>query len=141
MNNDLIFNLASNGDLVQKSNTIIRKGSASYYKLTVESDIDIQPNEIMYINFRRMDGAETSILGMTRISGTNSFYLNLNSDWYFYISGELRFNLEIRKIVSDIEVIVRTSGIGSINIETVVGFNKPAPVLPKDVDLLNQKNC
>lgn len=138
MNNDLLAKLKVDGTIEFSTRTRLYQGSSSFYKLTITSVGDIDSNSVMYIQFRREDGQETSIIPMTRVSGTNSFYFNLNSQWYFYVAGNLYFNIQIRKELGDDEVQVISQSNSSLYINAVSGFNAPAPLTPQAIDVIEQ---
>ena len=137
MNNNLVFNLTPQNTLVLKSNTTIYQGSASYYKLTIVPIQSLTDEETLVIYFRRVDGAETSMLPLNRIKGQDgqsTYYINLNSDWYFHLAGQLKFRVEARKVVDGQEVVVNSSGLGVISVVPVNTYNAPAPLTPQAVE-------
>jgi hypothetical protein len=136
MNNSLLATLKTDGtiELDNSSSINLYQGSASYFKLTINSEITIPDNSTLYIQFRRSDGEQTSYLPMIETGTLSSYYHNLNSDWYFHKSGNLQFNIQIRKQLSENEVQILATASTQIYVNPTQGYNAVAPLKPQAID-------
>lgn len=133
---DILFKMNSNNELSNFSNVTLYQGEASRYKLSIDFGRDLE-GYIPHLQFRRPDGSESPNLIMTQ-GEENVWYLNLDSDWYFYNHGQLRFKVEFGKLYGDSNEYKTqySSGLGVLTIQPTQGFNKPTPLAPTNYDVL-----
>lgn len=119
----------------------IYQGSDNSYYLDIQFEPQLENANVVFISFRRSDGATTPNLNMTSVDGV-VWSKALDSAWYFYKPGQLKFTVTAMNVTGTEPNLVRellSMSYNSLTINPTPDFNQPAPLAPNDYEYFSYK--